>query len=92
MGVAELPAAVEKLCDACKVPAVLDCVPVGPHLKLVIRSTHDSQIRRERIHAQIIAPFQLDLFDGKRDVRKSCGNLRAICKSDRMSNIPAKPI
>jgi hypothetical protein len=82
VGIAKLPAAVAILRDACKVSAVLDAVTVGPHLNLVIRSSHDSEIRRERIDAQIIAPFQLNLFDGKRDLRKSRRSLRTICKSD----------
>ena len=82
MAVAKLPAAVAILGDAGKVSAIFDVVPVGPHLKLVIRNTHDGQIRRERIYAQIFAPLQLNMFDCERDLRKPGRNLCAICKSD----------
>ena len=82
MCIAKLPAAVAILRDAGKVSAVLDVAAVGPHLKLVIRGSYDCQVRRERIHPQIIAPLQLNLFEDKCNLRKSRRNLCAICKSD----------
>src|SRR5580658_4875247 len=82
VAIAKLPASIARLCDAGKVSAILHSATIGPHLGLVIRGSHHREIGREWIDAQIIAPFQLDLFDCSRNLLKSGHSLCPTCKSN----------
>jgi hypothetical protein len=67
MGIPKLPAAVPMFRNPREEPGLLHATPLGAYLDLVVRGGHHRKIRRERIYSQIVAPSQIDLFDGARE-------------------------
>jgi len=65
-------------------------VPGSIHLDLAPRSCNDRELGCERINAQIVAPFQLDMLDGEGNILDALfaavpfGN--AICPLTAMKN------
>lgn len=66
MPIAELPAAVYELCHAGKVSGLVGLMPFRLNAKLRIRCTHGGQVRSKNVHPQVIAPPQVNVFDGSR--------------------------
>src|SRR5579864_5880577 len=76
MGVPKLPAAVPMFRNPREEPGLLQAAPLRAYLDLVVRGRHQREIRRERIYSQIVAPSQIDLFDGARELPngRRCGS------------------
>jgi hypothetical protein len=68
MSVPKLPAAVPTFRNSCEETSLLYAAPLGAYLDLVVRSGHYREIRREGIYSQIVAPSQIDLLDGAREI------------------------
>src|SRR5258708_32094705 len=63
MGIPELPMAAAKFSHACKETSLRHLVSFRIGLDFRVRSRHDSQIRGQRIDAQVVAPTKLDMLD-----------------------------
>lgn len=76
MNVAELPAPVSKFSQCGEEPGLLDSSPGRIDLDLVPRSCHNRKFGCKRIDPQIITPFQLDMFEGERNILDAtlCGS------------------
>jgi hypothetical protein len=81
MGIPKLPAAVTVFRNPCEEPGLLHTAPLGAYLDLVVRGGYHGQIRRERIYSQIVAPSQIDLFDGARKLLNGRRGSSAVRKS-----------
>jgi hypothetical protein len=76
----KLPQTGSMFCDGREEPILLHPLARRTHANLMVRSAHDSEVGRQRIYSQVIAPSQFYLLDGMREILNGRHRRRAIRK------------
>ena len=85
MCVAELPPSVSKFNESGKHPALFNSLSVAIHLDLSPGSRHDCKVGGDRIHPQILTPFQFDMPDPSSELLRA--NLRCVAIGERQLSV-----